>query len=116
MKTNRGFRGQLKLNITKLERQKEKLEHRVQKMVKDLVLIDNLIVAMNAARNPEAVTPAVEAAQVAEGTEQANASLDAAIQENTIKEAIANANPIEELKIDLAEPVRATDLPPAAQL
>ncbi len=103
MKTNRGFRGQLKLNIVKLQRQKEKLEHRVQKMVKDLVLIDNLIKAMEAARNPEALTPAAEAIQVTEGTEKANETLDAALQEAKVKEAITNANPIEGMKVELSK-------------
>lgn len=74
---SRGFRGQLTQDINKLQRQKEKIERRVQKMVQELVLIDNLIKAMEVARNPEAPTPATEAIQVAEGTQKANAEMDA---------------------------------------
>lgn len=84
-KSNRGFRGQLKLDIKKLTRQKEKLERRVQKMIQELMLIDNLIKAMEVARNPEAPTPAVEAAQVAEGTEKANVELQTELDKVTPK-------------------------------
>lgn len=85
---SRGFRGQLKLDITRLQRRKDKLERRVTKMIQELTLIDNLIKAMEIARNPEtAPTPAVEAAQVAEGT-----------QESTLKivEEIAKTEPKKE--------------------
>ena len=76
-KKSRGFKGQLRLDIKKLQRQKDKLERRVQKMVQELVLIDNLINAMNVGLSPEPVAPAVEAAQVAEGTQKANEEMDA---------------------------------------
>lgn len=79
----RGFKGQLKLDITRLQRQKAKLERRIQKMVQEDILIGNLIAAMEIARKAEAPTPAAEAAQVAEGTAKANAELDAKIAEVT---------------------------------
>ena len=85
-KKSRGFRGQLKLDITRLQRQKDKIERRVQKMVQELVMIDNLIKAMEIARNPEVTTPAAEAAQVAEGTQKANAELDALLPKVETKE------------------------------
>ena len=104
MKKSRGFRGQLKLDITKLQREKDKIERRVQKMVQELVLIDNLIKAMEVARNPEAaLSAAAEAIQTAQGTQEANASLDKALQETQIKEAITNANPLEGLKVELTK-------------
>lgn len=75
----RGFKGQLKLDITRLERRKAKVERRIQKLIKEVMLINNLIEAMNVARNPKAVTPATEAAQVAAGTQQATAEIEAAL-------------------------------------
>ena len=85
-KKSRGFRGQLKLDITKLQRQKEKLERRIQKMIQELMLIDNLIKAMETARNPQALTPAAEAVETAIGTQKANDELDALLPKVETKE------------------------------